>query len=122
MNARAREFGPGGEERAATNRLRFGPRFGRRARVLGPAGFAVCGALPASPGVLPILITTAVSVRARWKKGLWAAVGKRLSQLSFSVYAGQVVFREAQKKDDDLIAGDETIAGDESLATGRRFF
>ena len=24
-----------------------------RARVLGPAGFAVCGALPASPGILP---------------------------------------------------------------------
>ena len=68
------------------------PGAGRLRRVWRSSGFA---------GGSSNLITTAVSVRARWKKGPWAAVGKRLSQLSFSVYAGQVVFREAQQQDDD---------------------
>ena len=68
------------------------PGAGRLRRVWRSSGFA---------GGSSNLITTAVSVRARWKKGPWAAVGKRLSQLSFSVYAGQVVFREALRQDDD---------------------
>ena len=40
-----------------------------------------------------ITTSTAVSVRARWEKEKCGAKGKLLSQLSFSVYAGQVVFR-----------------------------
>ena len=100
------EFYPVKEERAAT--LVFG-----LVLVLGD-GLASWGR-PASPcvalfrlrrGFFHFIITTAVSVRARWKKGQWAAVGKRLSQLSFSVYAGQVVFRGAHKQDDDRELGD----------------
>ena len=73
------------------------PGAGRLRRVWRSSGFA---------GGSSNLITTAVSVRARWKKGPWATVGKRLSQLSFSVYAGQVVFRGAHKQDDDRELGD----------------
>ena len=73
------------------------PGAGRLRRVWRSSGFA---------GDSSILNTTAVSVRARWKKGQWAAVGKLLSQLSFSVYAGQVVFRGALRQDGDRELGD----------------
>ena len=52
-------------------------------------------------GFFQFIISTAVSVRARWKKGQGAAEGKLLSQLSFSVYAGQVVFRSALQQSYD---------------------
>ena len=73
------------------------PGAGRLRRVWRSSGFA---------GDSSILNTTAGSVRARWKKGHWAAVGKLLSQLSFSVYAGQVVFRGALRQDGDRELGD----------------
>ena len=40
-----------------------------RARVLGPAGFAVGALFRLCRGFFHFIITTAVSVRARWKKG-----------------------------------------------------
>ena len=72
-----------------------------RARVLGPAGFAVGALFRLCRGFFHFIITTAVSVRARWKKGQGAAEGKLLSQLSFPVYAGQVVFRAALQQNYD---------------------
>ena len=51
------------------NGLRFGSGFGRRARVRGPAGFAVGALFRLCRGFFHFIITTAVSVRARWKKG-----------------------------------------------------
>ena len=110
LNARAWEFGPGEEERAATNRLRFGSRFGRRARVRGRPTSPSGRSSGFAGGFFQFIISTAVSVRARWKKGQGAAEGKLLSQLSFPVYAGQVVFRAAHQQTPTW-----------SLATGRRF-
>ena len=51
------------------NGLRFGSGFGRRARVLGPAGFAVGALFRLCRRFFHIINFTAVSVRARWKKG-----------------------------------------------------
>ena len=51
------------------NGLRFGSGFGRRARVLGPAGFAVGALFWLCRRFFHIINFTAVSVRARWKKG-----------------------------------------------------
>ena len=51
------------------NGLRSGSGFGRRARVLGLAGFAVGALFRFCRGFFHFIITTAVSVRARWKKG-----------------------------------------------------
>ena len=110
MNARAWEFRTGGEERAATNRLRFGSRFGRRARVRGRPTSPIGRSSGFAGGFFHFIISSAVSVRARWKKGQGAAKGKLLSQLSFPVYAGQVVFRAAHQQTTTW-----------SLAIGRRF-
>ena len=51
------------------NGLRSSYGFGRRARVLGPAGFADWALFRLCRGFFHFIITTAVSVRARWKKG-----------------------------------------------------
>ena len=51
------------------------------------------GALPALPGILPFYNYYCSQRACTLEKGAGEAGGKLLSQLSFSVYAGQVVFR-----------------------------
>ena len=59
------------------------------------------GVLPALPGILPFYNYYCSQRACTLEKGAGAAEGKLLSQLSFSVCAGQVVFRAALQQNYD---------------------
>ena len=83
------------------NGLRFGSGFGRRARVLGPAGFAVGALFRLCRGFFHFIITTAVSARARWKKGQEKPEGNCFPSLVYQFMLGKGFFEVALQQNYD---------------------